>query len=127
MLMYLLLLLMPIIIVFTVVNIALGCYIAVRLGYGPPNWQSALNLIVRLTTLQNCLNAGRYWLDDKYPKAGAWLDRLRIPKPLVIVDTTPIEEEPESVAEEEPEPVAEEPSEDVRENDEEAEDDEDTA
>ena len=79
-----------------VVNIAVGCYAAVRLGYGPPNWQSALNLIVRLTTLQNSLNAGRDWLDKKAPWTEKYFDKLRIPKPIIIVDTTPVEEEPEA-------------------------------
>jgi len=82
-------------VLFMVMNIAAACYAAIRLGYGPPNWQSALNLIVRLTTLQNCLNAGRDWLDEKAPWAEKYLNRLGIPKPIIIVDTTPEEEEPE--------------------------------
>ena len=84
--------------VFMVVNIVVACYVAIRLGYGPPNWQSALNLIVRLTTLQNYLNAGRDWLDKKAPWTEKYFDKLRIPKPIIIVDTTPEPEEPEAEA-----------------------------
>jgi len=87
--------LLPIAAVFMLINCALGCYIAIRLGFGPPNWQTALNLIVPLTTLQDCLNACRDWLSEKYPKADDVFIRLRIPNPIVIVDTTPWDDEEE--------------------------------
>jgi hypothetical protein len=86
-------LLMPFVALFMVINITLGCYVAIRLGYGPPNWQKALNLVVRLTTLQDWLNDGRDWLEAKAPWIVKYLDRLRLPKPLIFVDITAPEEE----------------------------------
>ena len=85
---------------FVAVNVVMGCYLAIRFGYGPPNWQTALNLVVRLTTFQNCLNDGRDWLDKKAPWMDQFLNRLHVPKPIIIVDTTP-EEEPDGEREEE--------------------------
>jgi len=96
------LLIIPLITLFVVINLIIGCYVMIRLGYGPPNWQTALNLIVRLTTLQDCLNGARDWLEQKAPWADKFLERLHVPKPIVIVDTTPVEED-----EEEEEPVEE--------------------
>ena len=93
--MFTLLFFVPAAILFMAINIVLGCYLAVRLGYGPPNWQTALNQVVRLTTLQDCLNAGRDWLEHKVPKADQFLTRLQIPKPVIIIDTTYVEEEEE--------------------------------
>ena len=87
-----LLLFIPAAALFMAINVILGCYVAILLGYGPPNWQTALNQVVRITTFQNCLNAGRDWLGEKAPWADQFLDRLRVPKPIVIVDTTPEEE-----------------------------------
>ena len=92
----------------TAINITLGCFIAIRLGYGPPNWQTALNLLVRLTTLQDYLNAGREWLEKKVPKVDKLLTRLPIPKPIIIIDTSPIEEEEEEEEEVKEESVKEE-------------------
>ena len=79
------LVLMPIVALFTVINIAVGCYLTIRLGFGPPNWQTALNLVVPVTTLQDWLNEGRAWLDMRAPWADKFLDRLHIPKPIIIV------------------------------------------
>jgi len=75
---------------FMVVNLVVGCYVAIRLGYGPPNWQTALNLVVRLTAFQDCLNAVREWLENKSHWADRLLHRLHIPKPIIFIDTTPI-------------------------------------
>jgi hypothetical protein len=85
------LLLIPVAALFVAINIIVGCYAAIRLGYGPPDWRTALNLVVRITTLQDRLNASRDWLDKKAPWADKLLDRLRVPKPIIIVD--PSEEE----------------------------------
>jgi len=78
---------------FIVINTIIGCYAAIRLGYGPPNWQTALNLVVPLTRLQDCLNWCRDWLEAKIPMTTKLFDRLRIPRPIIIVDTTPLEDE----------------------------------
>ena len=83
---------------FMAINVIISCYIAVRLGFGPPDWKTALNLVVRVTTLQDRLNAGRDWLGKKVPKADKLLDRLHIPKPIIIVEEP---EESEKPAEEE--------------------------
>ena len=91
--MFTLLFFIPVAILFTAINIVLGCYIVIRLGYGPPNWQTALNQAVRLTTLQNYLNAGRERLEKKVPKVDQFLTRLHVPKPIIIIDTTYVEEE----------------------------------
>ena len=93
-----------------VFNFVLGCCLMIRLGYGPPNWQTALNLIIRLTTLQDFLNAVRDWLEQKAPWADRLFERLHVPKPIVIIDTTPEEDEEEEEVEEE-EYIAEEPDE----------------
>ena len=69
-----------------VINMIAGCYLAIRLGYGPPNWQTALNLVVRLTTFQDYLNEGRDWLDKKAPWADKLLNRLHVPKPITIIE-----------------------------------------
>jgi hypothetical protein len=71
---------------FIIVNIVLGCYAAVRYGYGPPDWRTALNLVVRLTTLQRKINTLREVIDRKCPWADRMLNRLHIPKPIVIVE-----------------------------------------
>jgi len=71
---------------FMVINVIIGCYVAIRLGYGPPDWKTALNLVVRLTTLQDRLNAGRDWLDRKAPWTDKFLDYLNVPRPIIIVD-----------------------------------------
>jgi hypothetical protein len=97
-------LLMPFVALFMVINIILGCYLAIRLGYGPPNWQKALNLIIPLTTLQDSLNDGRDWLEKKAPWTVKYLNRLHIPKPIIFVDVTA----PEEGTEEEEENVPEE-------------------
>ena len=83
---------MPVIAVFMVINIILGCYVAIRLGYGPPNWQKALNLIIPLTTLQDGINDGRDWFEARYPWAVKYLSRLNIPKPTIFIDVTAPEE-----------------------------------
>ena len=72
---------------FMVINTIIVCIVAIRLGYGPPNWQTALNLVVRVTTLQDQLNKGRYWLDQKARWADKLLHRLHVPKPIIIVYT----------------------------------------
>ena len=92
---------MPVAALFIAVNIIIGCYIAIRLGYGPPNWQTALNQVVRLITLQDYLNVGRSWLEKKAPWADKILDRFHVPKPIIIVDTTPEEEDEEEEIDEE--------------------------
>ena len=86
-----LLLFVPLALLFMGINILIGCYVAIRIGYGPPNWQTALNLVVPLTTLQNCLNDGRDRLDEKIPRADRLLNWLNVPKPIVMVDTSPEE------------------------------------
>ena len=88
-------LIMPIAALFMVINFIAGCYVMIRLGYGPPNWQTALNQVVRVTTFQNQLNKARDWLDKRAPWADSFLYRLNVPKPIIIVDTTPEEEEEE--------------------------------
>ena len=93
---------------FMAVNIVAACYVVIRMGYGPPNWQSALNLVVRLTTLQDCLNEARDWLEEKYPRSKQLFDRLKIPKPIIIVDTTPLDDEPPNDEPIDDEPIEEE-------------------
>ena len=88
------LLLIPAATLFVAINIIVGCYVAVRLGYGPPDWKTALNLVVRVTMIQDWLNTGRDWLRKKVPRVDQFLDRLRVPKPIVIVEM-PEEEAPE--------------------------------
>jgi len=80
----------PFLFLFMAINVVAGCYLAIRLGYGPPNWQTALNLVVRLTTLQDHLNEGRAWIDNKAPWADQFLNRLRVPKPLIFI--VPVDE-----------------------------------
>jgi len=96
---------MPFVVLFMVINILLGCYVTIRLGYGPPNWQKAINLIIPLTMLQDSLNDGRDWLEKKAPWTVKYLNRLNLPKPIVFVDVTAPEEgtekKEESVPEEE--------------------------
>ena len=96
---------MPVVALFMVINIILGCYVAIRLGYGPPNWQKALNLLIPLTTLQDGCNDGRDWLETKAPWTVKYLNRWNIPKPIIFVDVTVPEEgteqEEENVSEEE--------------------------
>ena len=91
--------LMPFVALFMVINIILGCYVAIRLGYGPPNWQTALNLVVPLTTLQDCLNDGRAWLEKKTPKIDKLLTKLHVPKPIIFIDTRIIIEKEEGASE----------------------------
>jgi len=83
------------------INVIVGCYVAIRLGYGPPDWKTALNLVVRLTTLQDRLNAGRDWLDKKAPWANKLLDRLHVPRPIVIVEVPEPEKEEDGEGEKE--------------------------
>jgi len=83
---------MPIVALFMVTNVIVGCYLAIRLGYGPPNWQTALNLIVPVTTFQDRLNEGRDWLNKKAPWADELLNRLNVPNPFMIVDPSVAEE-----------------------------------
>ena len=89
------LLIIPAATLFMAINVIVGCYVAIRLGYGPPDWKTALNLVVRLTTLQDRLNAGRDWLDKKAPWANKLLDRLHVPRPIVIVEVPEPEKEEE--------------------------------
>jgi len=93
------LLLIPIATVFVAINIIIGCYVTIRLGYGPPDWKTALNLVVRLTTLQDRLNASRDWIDKKAPWADKLLVRLRVPKPIIIVEVPEPEEKEETTDE----------------------------
>jgi len=79
-------LLLPAAVLFMAINVIVGCYIAIWLGYGPPDWKTALNLVIRVTTLQDWLNTGRDWLDKKAPWADKLLNRLHIPKPIIIVE-----------------------------------------
>jgi hypothetical protein len=108
------LLLMPIIGLFVAINILLGCYVAIRLGYGPPHWVYALNLVVRVTTFQNWLNAARTWLEEKIPRTEKLFTRLRVPKPIIIVDVT-LPEEGSKEEEEETGEVNEESAEEMSE------------
>ena len=84
---------MPFVGLFVLLNVIVGCYVAIRLGYGPPNWQTALNLVVSLTSFQDGLNAWRDWIDRKAPWADKLLTRLHVPKPIMIVDTSIHDEE----------------------------------
>ena len=102
-------LLVPLVALFMAINVILGCYVAIQFGFGPPNWQTALNQIVPLTTLQDYLSDGRDWLGKKVPKADGLFNRLRVPKPIVFIDTTVVAEE-EEISDEEPEVQAEESS-----------------
>jgi hypothetical protein len=86
---------MPVVALFMAINIIIGCYAAIRLGYGPPNWQTALNQVVRLTTFQHYLNEGRYWLERKAPWTEKFFNRFHIPKPIIFVDVSVLEEEAE--------------------------------
>ena len=89
------LLVIPAVLVCTGINIIIGCYVVIRLGFGPPDWKTALNLAVPVTTLQDRLNEGRDWISKKAPKIDQILDRLHVPKPIIIVDV-PEEEENEN-------------------------------
>ena len=91
---------MPFVTLFMVINIIIGCYAAIRLGYGPPNWQTAFNQVIRLKTFQDCLNEGRDWLEKKAPWTEKLFNRLRIPKPIIFVDVSIMEEEVEETEEE---------------------------
>ena len=93
------LLLVPVVVLFVTINLVVGCYFAVRCGYGPPDWKTALNLAVRVTTLQDRLNAGRDWLAIKAPRVDKFLDRLLIPKPIIIVDMPERQETNDEVGE----------------------------
>jgi len=84
---------------FTAVNIIIGCYVAIRLGYGPPDWKTALNLVVPVTALQDSLNAGRDYLEKKAPWADRLLVRWRVPRPIIIVVPTVEKEEDEEIDE----------------------------
>lgn len=77
---------MPLVALFMVINVIIGCYVMIRLGYGPPHWVIALNLVIRVTTFQDCLNAGRDWLEQKAPWTTKLFLRLHIPKPIILVD-----------------------------------------
>jgi diguanylate cyclase (GGDEF)-like protein len=79
-------LLMPAVALFMIANVLVACYFAIQFGYGPPDWRTALNLVVRLTTLQKRLNAGREWIDQKAPWLDKLLDRVHVPKPIVMVE-----------------------------------------
>jgi hypothetical protein len=70
---------------FIAINIIVGCYTMIRLGFGPPDWKTALNLVFRVTTIQDQLNAGRNWLAQKAPKIDTLLTRLCVPQPIIIV------------------------------------------
>ena len=108
--MTMLFLFMPLVALLMAINVILGCYVTVLLGYGPPNWQTALNQVVPLTVLQDYLNEGRDWLKKKAPKVDALLNRLHAPKPIIFIDTTVVDDE-EEIDDEEPEEQTEESSE----------------
>ena len=80
------LLLIPAATLFMAINVILGCYLFVRLGYGPPDWKTTLNLVVRVVVFQDRLNQGRDWLEKKAPWTDTFLDRLCVPKPIIIVE-----------------------------------------
>ena len=94
---------LPLAALFMLINLLLGCYVAIRLGYGPPHWILALNLVVPATTFQNRLNEWRDWLEQKSP----WIERLllrwHVPKPMIFVDITAKEEGEKEELEEEAE------------------------
>ena len=85
---------MFVVVLFAAINVIVGCYVTIRLGYGPPDWKTALNLVVPVTTLQDRLNAGRDYLEKKAPWADKLLVRLRVPRPIIIV--VPPEEKEEN-------------------------------
>jgi diguanylate cyclase (GGDEF)-like protein len=87
--------LIPAVLLFIVINTIIACYVTIRLGYGPPNWQTALNLVVPITTFQDRLNEGRDWVDKKAPWADKLLTRLHVPKPIVLIEIIEVEEEDE--------------------------------
>jgi len=93
--------LLPFIALCMVINTIIACYVAIRLGYGPPHWVYALNLLVPVTSVQNWLNAARNWLEEKIPRIEKIFARLQVPKPIVIVDVT-LPEEGTQVEEDEP-------------------------
>ena len=105
--MAMLFLFMPLVALLMAINVILGCYVAILLGYGPPNWQTALNQVVALTTLQDDLNKGRNWLEKKAPKIDALLNRWHAPKPIIFIDVTVVDDE-EEIDNEEPEEQTEE-------------------
>lgn len=83
---------MPIVTVFVVANILIGCYVAIRLGYGPPHWVTALNLVVPALELQNRLNAGRDWLEEKIPWTIKLFKRFDLPNPIIFIDISAVED-----------------------------------
>jgi hypothetical protein len=107
--MTMLFLFMPLVALLMAINVILACYVTILLGYGPPNWQTALNQVVPLTVLQDYLNEGRDWLEKKAPKVDALLNRLHAPKPIIFIDTTVVDDE-EEIDDEEPEEQADESS-----------------
>ena len=116
------LLLIPTVALFVAINIIIGCYVTTRFGYGPPDWKTALNLVVSVPALQDRLNAGRDWLETKAPWADKFLDRLNVPKPIVIVDFPEEEEEEEEEEETEEEEKVEEAVVEAESTDEQADD-----
>jgi|GEM_PF-2173159 len=93
------LLLLPAAALFMAINVIVGCYVAIRFGFGPPDWKTALNLVVQVTTLQDRLNEGRDWLDKKAPWTDKFLNRLHVPRPIVIVEVPEEEENKEDETE----------------------------
>jgi diguanylate cyclase (GGDEF)-like protein len=66
-------------------NIIAGCCLAMHFGYGPPDWKHGLNLIVKLTDLQQYINTARQRIVAKYPAAKKIFERLHIPEEIEIV------------------------------------------
>ncbi|GHT14473.1 hypothetical protein FACS1894170_11510 [Planctomycetales bacterium] len=77
--------LMPAICLFMLTNIIAGCYLAMHFGYGPPDWKHGLNLVVKLTDLQQYLNAARQRIIAKYPAAAKIFKQLHVPEKIELV------------------------------------------
>ena len=82
---------MPIIGLFIVVNTIVGCCLAIRFGYGPPHWITALNLVVPAVEFQDWLNDSRDRLELKAPWTKKIFDRLNIPHPVIFIDVSAVE------------------------------------
>jgi diguanylate cyclase (GGDEF)-like protein len=70
---------------FMTVNIVVGCLVAIQLGYGPPDWKIALNLVIKLTVIQKYLNQSRRWVDQKSPAVAKLLTQIHVPEVFELV------------------------------------------
>ncbi|MDR3233475.1 MAG: diguanylate cyclase [Planctomycetaceae bacterium] len=77
--------LMPVVCLVMVTNIIAGCLLAIHFGYGPPDWKLGLNLVVRLSDLQNRCNAVRKLVNERYPVSEKYFTLLHIPNQISLV------------------------------------------